>query len=77
MSLEQYIKEHTRMRDYMKPEDLNLDGCIALASEICRGLAQDLTQAVQTCAKHPNKANFEHVRSIQNVYRSNYFKAIS
>ena len=66
-----------RMADYLKPADLNTDGCVALAGEVLRGLAQDLLTAHHRAMENPTRENIAHLRAVKATYRSDYFAALS
>ena len=66
-----------RMKDYLKPEDLDTNGCLELAEEILRGMASALTQAARRAAADPCKENLHHLEVCRNVYLTDYFAALS
>lgn len=67
-----------RMKDYLKAEDLNNEGCVRLATEILRGAAEDYMQARRELVKNPmDKMAMEHFRRCQRFYKSDYFDALS
>jgi len=66
-----------RMKDTLKPDDLNTDACVALAKEILRGLAKDLAEAVRHYNASPTPENRRHLEAIKALYRSDYFAALS
>ena len=68
---------HRRMKDYMKPEDMDTGGCLELASAILRQQAEELTVAVQRAAKFPSNGNLQHVRDIKKFYKGDMFKILS
>lgn len=65
-----------RMKDYMKPADLNLNGCVALASAVLTGLAHDLLSAYHHAIDEPTPENLDHLRAVKAIYRSDYFAAL-
>lgn len=66
-----------RMKDYMTAADLNLNGCVALASAVLTGLAHDLLSAHHRAIDDPTPENLEHLRAVKAIYRSDYFAALS
>lgn len=64
------LDRQPRLKDYLRPDDLNLNGCVALAAE-------DLTSAAQHAADFPTPGNLEHLASVQKFYRSDMFKVLS
>jgi len=66
-----------RMADYLKPADLSTTGCVALASAVLTGLAQDLLTAHHRAMEAPTRENLAHLRAIKATYRSDYFAALS
>ena len=66
-----------RMKDYLKAEDLDTDTCVALAAEILKGAAYDLTIAAQRAAHCPDKGNLGHLKACRAFYASNWFKVLT
>ena len=66
-----------RMKDTLTPADLDTEACVALATEVLRGLAEDLATAARQTAASPTPENLRHLKSIQKVYRSDWFAALS
>ena len=66
-----------RMKDYLKPEDLNTDGCVDLAAAVLREQAQDLTSAARRYNTYPSKENYEHLKQCRDFYKSDMFVALS
>lgn len=66
-----------RMRDTMRAEDMNTDGCVRLVSKILGGAAQDLAAAAVRAAICPSKDNYEHLRQCRAFYASDWFVALS
>ena len=66
-----------RMRDTMRAEDMNTDGCVRLVSEILDGAAQDLASAAVRTAICPSKDNYEHLRQCRAFYTSDWFVVLS
>ena len=65
-----------RMKDYLKAEDLDGDACVTLAAKILKGAAQELTTAAITAARHPTKANLDHLKTCRGFYESDWFKVL-
>lgn len=69
---------HPRMKTYMKPEDLNTEGCLTLAETILEEAAQEYLHARRAYITHPNdKDAREHLRTCELFYRSDWFAALS
>ena len=66
-----------RMADYLKPEDLNTEGCIALAQTILSEAGEALIHAVQHYNEWPNQENLAHLKTCQAFYRSATYNALS
>lgn len=67
-----------RMADYMKPEDLNTDACMELASVILSEAGAEYIHAVRAVRANPtNKDAADHLRACKAFYRSDYFTALS
>ena len=66
-----------RMATYMKAEDLNDEGVIALAETILYELAGDLKAAARRAAHDPSKENLRHLEQLRNFYSSDYFAVLS
>ena len=66
-----------RMKDYMKPEDLDTDGCVELARVVLRDAANALTEAARTAAGSQNPEHFRYLKMCQDFYRSDLFAALS
>ena len=66
-----------RMADYMKAEDLNDEGVIALAETILLELAADLKDAARRAAREPSEENLHHLETLRNFYSSDYFTVLS
>ena len=66
------------MRDYMKPQDLNTEGCILLVTQILRDAAQDYLHTRRYLRRSPDDANaLAHMKHVKSFYTSDYFKALS
>ena len=67
-----------RMKDYMKPEDLNTEGCLTLAEAVLQGAAEDYIHARRAAVTRPHdKDAQEHLRVCELFYRSDWFAALS
>lgn len=66
-----------RLREYLKPEDLNLDGCVALASAVLSEAAEELASAARQAADRPTPGNLAHLQACRDFYRSDLFTALS
>lgn len=66
-----------RMADYMKPEDLNTEGCLVLAETLLSDARDALVRAVKQYNDWPNKENHQHLRESQAFFRSDLFIALS
>ena len=67
-----------RMRETMTAADLNLDGCIELASAILREAASDYTEARRALNRNPfDQDARHHFYECRRFYNSDYFKALS
>ena len=77
MSLSEFDK-HPRMREYMKPEDLDTDGCVALCAEVLKSAAEDYVRTRQALNARPNNKDIKgHMKVCENFYRSSYVRALS
>ena len=66
-----------RMKDYLKPEDLNTDACVDLAAAVLGEQQDALTHAARKAAAHPTKENLQHLENLRNFYKSDWFKVLS
>lgn len=72
------IDRQPRMQSYMKAEDMNLDGCILLASTILADAAEDYIQCSRALKRYPDDIVEEnHMRNARRFYHSDYFKVLS
>lgn len=74
---ERDIDSMPRMKDYLKAEDLDTDGCVELARVILKDAANALTEAARTAAGSQNPEHFRYLKMCQNFYRSDLFAALS
>lgn len=67
-----------RMKDYLTADQLNLDGCIALAAEVLKEAAQAYVCAAREYHRDPDDAiAAANYRTCRAFYKSDYFKALS
>ena len=67
-----------RMAEYLKPEALNTDACLELASVILAEAGAEYIHAVRAVrANQTNKDAAAHLRARKAFYRSDYFTALS
>lgn len=67
-----------RMRDTVRPESLDTDACVNLASEILRGLAVDYACALRRVRYNPaNPDAREELARMRRIYMSDYFAALT
>ena len=67
-----------RMADYLKPEDLNTEACLELASLILSEAGAEYIHAVRAVRANPtNKDAAAHLRACKALYRSDYFATLS
>lgn len=66
-----------RMKDALRPEDLDTDACVTLAAAILKGAANELATAAITAARHPIKANLDHLNACLGFYESDWFKVLT
>ena len=72
------VARRRRMMDYLKPEDLNTDACVELASVILAEAGAEFIHAVRAVRANPtNKDAAAHLRACKAFYRSDYVTALS
>ena len=71
------IDSMPRLKDYMKPQDLNTNACVNLAATVLSEQADELAHAARRYANHPSKENGEHLRKLREWYESPMFEALS
>lgn len=77
MSLSEFDKR-PRLCEYMKPEDLDTDGCVALCAEVLKSAAEDYVRTRTALNARPNNKDIKaHMRVCEQFYRSNYFRTLS
>lgn len=71
------IDRMPRLKDYMKPQDLNTDACVNLAAAVLSEQANELAHAARRYANVPTKENGEHLRKLREWYETPMFDALS
>lgn len=71
------VKAMPRMKDYLKPEDLNTEACIDLAAAVLEEQAIALTHAARKAASWPSKENHAHLKTCRDFYKSDWYKVLS
>ena len=66
-----------QMKDTLRPEDLNTDACVTLEAEVLKGAANELATAAVSAARHPTKANLDHLKACRGFYESDWFKILT
>ena len=66
-----------RLKDYMKPEELNSDGCLELAATVLGEQADALYHAARNAARQPNPGNLQRLRELRDFYKTDWYKALS
>ena len=66
-----------RMKDYLKPEDLNTNGCVTLAATVPEEQAAELAHAARRYANMPTGENLKQLKRIREWYESDWFAALS
>lgn len=66
-----------RMKDYMKPEDLNDEGVINLVAEVLRSMEEDLTAAARRAAYRPSDDNLQHLKLTRELYQTDWFATMT
>ena len=67
-----------RMKDYLKPEDLNTEACVTLAAVVLKDAADAYVHARRAVRMDPgNKDAIAHLRECRAFYKSDYFIALS
>ena len=74
---EDLFAQRPRMKDYLKPEDLNTEACIDLAAAVLGEQQDALTHAARMAAVRLNKENLSRLETMRNFYRSDWFKVLS
>lgn len=73
-----YDLDHARrMADYLKPDDLNTEACLTLASAVLEEAGEALVHAVRRYSDWPSDENHAHLRTCQAFYRSDTYTALS
>lgn len=66
-----------RMKDTIKPEDLNTNACVKLAETVLKDAAEDYICARRRADACPSKENLAHLRTCREFYLSDWFLALS
>ena len=66
-----------RMKDYLKPEDLNTNACVNLAATVLSEQANELAHAARRYANFPTKENGAHLKKLREWYETPMFDALS
>ena len=74
---EKDMDQMPRMKDYLKADDLDTDACVTLAADILKGAANELATAAVSAARHPTKANLDHLKACRGFYESDWFKILT
>ena len=74
---EAMMDERPRMREYMKPEDMNLQGCLKLAATVLSEQGEALTEAARRAAACPSAENLKHLKTLREFYETDLFTAYS
>ena len=71
------IERMPRMKDYLKPEDLNTEACVNLAATVLKEQAAKLAHAARRYANCPTYENLKQLKRIREWYESDWFDALS
>ena len=71
------IDRMPRMKDYLKPEDLNTTACVNLAATVLYDASVELTDAARAYADSPTQLNRDRLENAKRLYRSDRFKVLS
>lgn len=67
-----------RLADYMKPEDLDLSGCLSLVCTLLSDQANEYWNAAQLLLYEPGNAKAQaHMANLRRFYRSKWFSILS
>ena len=66
-----------RMKDYLKPEDLNTTACVNLAATVLGEQAKELAHAARRYANFPSKENRHTLMTLKKFYESDWFEVLS
>ena len=67
-----------RMKDYLKPDDLDTEGCLRLAAEVLQEAGAEYVAARRAVRQEPyDKLAQAHLKTMKDFYRSDHFKALS
>lgn len=71
------IDKLPRMKDYLKPADLNTNACVDLAATVLSEQAKELAHAARRYANSPTKENRQHLATLRAWYETPLFEALS
>ena len=71
------IPSMSRMKDTMKPEDLDTQGCVALAETILSEASRELFDATREYVLKPSVVSLERLKSAQRFFKSDWFGVLS
>lgn len=74
---EDLFTNRPRMKEYLKPEDLNTEACVELAATILGEQANELAHAARRYSSSPTKENRQHLAMLRDWYKSPMFQALS
>lgn len=74
---EDLFANRPRMKEYLKPEDLNTDACVELAATILSEQANELAHAARRYSTSPTKENRQHLAMLRDWYKSPMFQVLS
>lgn len=72
------VDDAPRMKDYMKPEDIDTEGAYALVAAIVRGASEEYIQRLRAMKRHPHDREviFMYKRS-RDFFLSDYFHKLT
>lgn len=71
------IDRMPRLKDYMRPQDLNTNACINLAATVLSEQARELAHAARRYASFPSADNGAHLKTLREWYETPMFDALS
>ena len=74
---EDLFAQRPRMKDYLKPEDLNTEACVDLAATVLGEQAKELAHAARRYANFPSKENRHTLMTLKKFYESDWFEVLS
>ena len=66
-----------RMKDTLRPEDLNTNACVKLAETVLKEAAEDYICARRRADVCPSEENLGHLKICREFYLSDWFLALS